>query len=320
MNGIAAPASVLAADGASAPEALRARRSISAVMVVYMTGEALEQSLACVLADPLVDELVVVDNGSHPPEAERLRQLAERDARVVLIAGQGNVGFARGANLGARRAHGDLLVFINPDAFLQPGCVAALAREIEGRPSPCIVGGRVLNADRTEQRGGRRGEITPLTALLSMSGLARAVPAWGRFEVHWEGEALPDQAAPAPTISGACFCMRRADFDLVGGFDEGYFLHVEDVDLCWRVRRQGGQVLFHPKAEVIHIGGASQTSRLKVEFHKGVGLARYFRKRAQGAGQRLAAWVLSPLVVGAAVVRPLMRRLRPRAAERRPPA
>ncbi|MBJ7412960.1 MAG: glycosyltransferase family 2 protein, partial [Phenylobacterium sp.] len=179
---------------------------------------------------------------------------------------------------------------------------------VEGRASPCLVGGRVLNADGTEQRGARRGEITPLSAVMSMSGLARLAPAWARYEVHWEGESLPDAAVAAPTISGACFCMRREDFDQVGGFDEGYFLHVEDVDLCWRVRQAGGEVLFHPKAEVVHIGGTSQTSPLKVEFHKGVGLARYFRKRAESPGQKAAAWALSPLVILAAVARPLLRR------------
>jgi hypothetical protein len=308
MNGIAAP--LVAVEPADLADHLRPRRQVSVVMVVYMTGEALGDSLDCALADPLVDELVVVDNGSAPREAERLRALAARDPRVVLVSGQGNVGFARGANLGATRAKGDLLVFLNPDAFLQPGCVAALAREIEDRPVPCVVGGRVLNADRTEQRGGRRGDITPISALLSISGLARSTPGWRRYEVHWEDEALPAQVAPVPTISGACFCMRREDFAAVGGFDEGYFLHVEDVDLCWRVRRAGGLVLFHPGAEVIHIGGTSQTSPLKVEFHKGVGLARFFRKRADGLGPRLAAWALSPFVVLAAVMRPLMWRLK----------
>ncbi|MBL8773079.1 MAG: glycosyltransferase family 2 protein [Phenylobacterium sp.] len=307
MNGVVAP--VIAAEAAPAGEILRSRRSVSVVMVTYFTGEALTESLACVLSDPLVDEFVIVDNGSAPAEAAHLRDLAERDARVTVVSGHGNVGFARAANLGARTARGELIVFLNPDAFLQPGCIAALAREIEGRPIPCIVGGRVLNPDRTEQRGARRGEITPLSALMSMSGLAKSVPALGRYEVHWEGERLPDRAAPAPTISGACFCMRREDFDYVGGFDEDYFLHVEDVDLCWRVRQMGGEVLFHPQAEVIHIGGTSQTSPLKVEFHKGVGLARYFRKRAETGGQKLGAWLLAPLVVAAAVARPLVRRL-----------
>jgi GT2 family glycosyltransferase len=131
--------------------------------------------------------------------------------------------------------------------------------------------------------------------------------------VHREADALPDQPAPAPTISGACFCMRREDFEAMAGFDEKYFLHVEDVDLCWRVRREGGTVLFHPKAEVIHLCHTSQTSPLRVEFHKGVGLARYFRKRADSLGAAALAWALSPVVVGAAVARPLLWRLTGRA-------
>ena len=99
MNGIAAP---IVADIAQETE--RSRPRVSVVMVIYMTGDAMGESLACVLADPRVDELVIVDNGSSLIEAARLRGFAETDRRVVLVNGQGNVGFARGANLGARRA------------------------------------------------------------------------------------------------------------------------------------------------------------------------------------------------------------------------
>ena len=313
MNGIAA--SIVAIEPAPPLEDfLRSRRRVSIVMVVYMTGEALTESLARVLADPLVDEFVIVDNGSTSAEASHLAALADRDDRVVLLAGHGNVGFARGANLGARKASGDILIFLNPDAFLQPGCVAGLVRAIENRTVPSLVGGRVLNADRTEQRGARRGDITPMTALLSLSRLAQHIPGLRRYEVHWENDAAPDHVAPVPTVSGACICMRREDFDAVDGFDEGFFLHVEDVDLCWRVRRAGGQVLFHPKAEVVHLGHTSRTSPLKVEFHKGMGLARYFRKRATSITGSLLAWVLSPLIVCTAVVRPMVWRFRGRAA------
>jgi GT2 family glycosyltransferase len=281
-------------------------------MVVYMTGEALHQSVQCVLNDALVDEFVIVDNGSTPVDAQWLRSLAERDGRVQLLSGHGNIGFARGANRGASHAKGDALVFLNPDAFLQPGCIAELVREAQAHPTPCIVGGRVLNADRTEQRGARRGDITPMTALMSLSRLAQKVPAWRQYEVHWEADAAPDAVAAVPTISGACFCMRREDFATLNGFDEKYFLHVEDVDLCWRVRQAGGKVLFHPKAEVIHLGHTSRTSALAVEFHKGVGLARYFRKRADGVSQQLVAWLLSPVIVCTALVRPVLWRLKNR--------
>jgi hypothetical protein len=311
MNGIAAP--IAAAESAPAPDYAAARRTVSVVMVVYMTGVALEESVRCVLRDPLVDEFVLVDNGSSGADEAALRALAEREPRVTLLSGHGNIGFARGANLGARTARGDILVFLNPDAFLQPRCIAELVREIESRPVPCIVGGRVLNADLSEQRGARRGDITLMAAVLSLSRLTQNVPAWRRYEVHWEGEPALEQVAAVPTISGACFCMRREDFNAVDGFDEKYFLHVEDVDLCWRVREMGGRVLFHPKAEVVHLGHTSLTSPLRVEFHKGVGLARYFRKRAVGSSQRVVAWLLSPIVVGAAVVRPVVWRFRGRA-------
>jgi GT2 family glycosyltransferase len=287
---------------------------LSVVMVVYMTGEALGESLSRVLADSRVDEFVIVDNGSSLTEAAQLRQIVSQDPRVIVVSGQGNVGFARGANLGARRATGDLVVFLNPDAFLQPGCLSELEAAIAGQAVPCLVGGRVLNEDRSEQRGARRGEITLVSALMSLSQLAKRFPALARYEVHWENEATPDQVSPVPTISGACFVMRRADFDHVQGFDEGYFLHVEDVDLCWRVRQAGGQVLFAPRAEVIHVGHTSQVSPIRVEFHKGVGLARYFRKRAETLTQRLVAWALMPLIVITAVARPVVWRMRGRVA------
>jgi GT2 family glycosyltransferase len=309
MNGATAP--IVGIEPASVPEfesanARAGTSGVSVIMVVYMTGEALKQSLACVLADPLVEEFVIVDNGSKPSEAQRLADLAAREPRVKLITGHGNIGFARGANLGARAATTDTFVFLNPDAFLQPGCLARLADEIETRAVPAIVGGRVLNADRTEQRGARRGDITPLTAVVSLGRLSRFAPGLRRYDIHWEAELPPNEVTAVPTISGACFCMRRADFDAVDGFDEGYFLHVEDVDLCWRVRQAGGEVLFHPKAEVVHLGHTSQTSPLRVEFHKGRGLVRFFRKRAQTGPQRLAALLLAPLVIAAAVARPLL--------------
>ena len=310
MNDIGA--SFVAVETAPTPHGIAEGARISVIMVVYMTGEALEQSLACVLDDRQVDEFIVVDNGSDAREAAILDAYAERYPRMRLVRGQGNVGFARGANLGAAAAVGEVLIFLNPDAFLQPGGAGALAKAVLDGGTMRLVGGRVLNADRTEQRGARRGEITPMAALLSLSGLTRRA-SLRRYEVHWENEAAPAGLCPVPTISGAFFAMRRADYVRVGGFDEGYFLHVEDIDLCWRVREAGGEVMFHPKAEVIHLGHTSRASPLRVELYKGLGLARYFRKRAHGLGEAVAAWLLWPLVVGAAVARPLLWRLTGRA-------
>ena len=306
MSAMTRPTSKARAS-ASAPAAA----GTSVIMVVYFTGAAaLADSLRHVLAEPLVDELVVVDNGSSPAEAEAI-DTAARDPRVRVLRGHGNLGFARGANVGAKAAHGRMLVFLNPDAFLQPGCIAALSEALDGDAGR-LVGARVLSKDGLEQRGARRGEVTPMAALCSLTGLARLAPLRG-FEIHHEGDAAPAGPIPVPTISGACFAMTREGFDRLGGFDEGYFLHVEDVDLCWRVRREGGQVLFHPDARVVHLGSTSLKSPMIVEYWKGLGLARYFRKRAETPPAKAVAWLLFPAIVGVSMLRASMKRRAARA-------
>ena len=283
---------------------------LSLVMVVYMTGPALMESVRHVLAEPRVEEFIIVDNGSSLADAAWLRELARREPRVRLLQGLGNIGFARAANLGAAAAKGEALVFLNPDAFLTPGAIAALADAARDRPSPCIIGARVFNTDGTEQRGARRGEITPVTTLLTLSKLSATLPPLRRFEIHREGEPPPPYPVDTPTISGACFYMSAADFHVLGGFDEGYFLHVEDIDLCWRARKQGGSVLFQPDARIVHVGSTSKENPLVVEWHKGRGLVRYFLKRADSKRRKALALALTPLILGVAVGRPLLRQLR----------
>jgi GT2 family glycosyltransferase len=304
MNSPAADLTMRRSDHAG-PSA-NAVAEISVVMVVYRTGPALKESIQRVLSDPLTAEFIIVDNGSTPEEAAWMDQAA-RDPRVILRRGQGNVGFACGANTGARAASGHVLVFINPDAYLQPNCLRSLADGVSTGSSPCLVGARVLNTDGTEQRGARRGEVTPVTTLLSLLRLSN-LKFLHRFEIHQEGEPPPEVRIPVPTISGAGFAMTRYDFNAVGGFDQGYFLHVEDVDLCWRVRQAGGSVLFDPKATVVHLGSTSRTHPMKIEFWKGVGLVRYFRKRADNPWRVVLANILAPAIILASLVRAMLRR------------
>ena len=286
----------------------RADVGVTVVMVVFRTGPVLSKSVRRVLLDEMVDELVLIDNGSTDEE-EAVLDEAAREPKVTLIRGHGNVGFARGANMGAGAAHGRVLVFLNPDAMLQAGCVKALGNALSVQRRPCIVGARVLNPDGTEQRGARRGEVTPVTTLLSLTRLSQRLRAFRGYEIHHEDDLLPGEPLPVPTISGACFAMTRADFADMGGFDTGYFLHVEDVDLCWRVRKSGGDVLFQPAARVTHVGSTSRSHPMKVEFHKGVGLARYFRKRADNKRRTVLAYALAGPIIAVSVARPLLRRL-----------
>ncbi len=282
--------------------------AVSVVMVVYRTGHPLAESIRRVLTDPVVDEFILIDNGSPAEEVAFIDAAAAANgSRMTVLRGQGNVGFARAVNLGVGVAHGEMIVVLNPDAYLEKGCVRALHKTLKICRVPAVVGARVMNPDGTEQRGARRGEVTLVTSLLSVTGLAKKVHALHGFEVHHEDDPAPTRGVPVPTISGACFAMRRSDFLGLGGLDAGYFLHVEDVDLCWRTRQAGGEVLFEPRARVTHLGSTSQASPLKVEYWKGVGLARYFRKRADNGWRQTMAILMTPVIVGVSVLRPMLR-------------
>jgi len=85
---------------------------------------------------------------------------------------------------------------------------------------------------------------------------------------------------------------------------------VEDVDLCWRVRRMGGSVWFDPNASIVHLGSTSRSSPIKIEFWKGVGLVRYFRKRADNPVRILVANLLAPAIILASLARAILRKRR----------
>ncbi|MGN6424909.1 MAG: glycosyltransferase family 2 protein [Asticcacaulis sp.] len=282
---------------------------VTVIMTIYHTGKVLFDAIDSVLCEPRVTQFILIDNGSSDKTQVKLRDLAAAYSHILLVQGQGNIGFARAANLGAHLANQPWLVFLNPDARLQPQCVPNLIAAAKDAPSPCVVGARVLNPDLSEQRGARRGEVTPVTTLLSLTRLSQIAPFLRRFEIHREFDDLPLSPYPVATISGACFCMAKRDFALLKGFDSGFFLHVEDVDLCWRAREMGGVVLFHPSAEVVHEGHTSRAEPMFVEWNKGKGLAHYFHKRAKGKGlwRRAYVWALVPLILGVSVLRAMTR-------------
>lgn len=288
--------------------AAHADARVSAILVTYHTGEALELSLRSLFAEPLVDEVVIVDNGNPKDVATALRALQADRRDVHLIQGQGNVGFARGCNIGAEASRAAHLLFINPDAVIQRGAVERMVAAGADRTGPWIVGGRLVDEKGREQRGARRELLTPWRAFVGLVGLGALEKLTPLFrDVHRERDPLPDHAVEMPVVSGALMLMPRHGFEALGGFDEGYFLHVEDIDICRRVGDAGGAVVFEPGAQALHFGSTSKASWIKVEGHKARGLARYFVKFSRSPLERMMVTVFSPFLGFALMVRGLMR-------------
>lgn len=131
-----------------------------------------------------------------------------------------------------------------------------------------------------------------------MSAVQSALPFWPRKVGQGYDRScdpVPDNVVPMPVISGALFVIDKAGFMRLGGFDEGYFLHVEDVDLCGRARAAGGTVLFHPKAGAIHHRSTSDVPSHHVQRYKAQSLLRYFW-RSGGFFAKFATVLITPAV------------------------
>jgi N-acetylglucosaminyl-diphospho-decaprenol L-rhamnosyltransferase len=280
--------------------------SLAIIMVSYRTGDVLFDALAAALANGTADEVILVNHVNPPEHVDRLIALDADHDKLKVIHTRANLGFARGCNIGAREARSDALLFLNPDAILSPGAAAAMLETLMGAGEPAIVGARLLDLDGRDQRGGRRGELTFTSAMAGFLGLSKLL---GLRDIHREREPLPDGPEAMPAVSGAAMMMTRRGFDQLTGFDERYFLHVEDLDICRRARELGGEVIFDPRASVVHHGSTSKVSLFKVERWKAGGLIRYFRRHGGALGW-LKALVLAVPIYAALLGRAALLRLR----------
>lgn len=260
----------MTAAGAATPT----RAAISAVVVSHDSGECLRRCVAALLLQPEVMEICVVDNASSDGAPARLPGAG----RVRLLRNASNLGFSIACNQGAAATSGAHLLFINPDCELPAGALAQMRAALDAHPTIGVLGAQLLNEDGSPQAAARRATPTPRRALRSLLGLGSA--AQGRRD------ARPAREGPGPArvervdaISGALMLMPREVFDRLGGFDEGYVLHCEDLDLCRRVPALGLEVALLPDLRVLHRKGTSSRRRpYWVEWQKHRGMARYFHK------------------------------------------
>lgn len=256
-------------------------------MVSYNTGPVLFRSIEAVLQQENLKELIIIDNGNSREVRARLKELTDADQRISLITGQGNVGFAMGCNLGAAKATGDYLLLLNPDCVVPDFALPKVLHALETRPEAWLAGCRILNPDGSEQAGSRRNLLTPSVAFVENFRLYRLLSTekgrqsyFKRMNFHDEGKI--EEPTFVPAISGAFMMVERERYYELGGLDEEFFFHVEDLDFCYQVNEKGGKILFVPDVTPVHYRATSQVSDLFVEFYKARGFTRYFYKRFKG--------------------------------------
>jgi GT2 family glycosyltransferase len=218
---------------------------ISVVIVSYNTRA---QTLACINSiaefSAQAPELIVVDNASADGTADAVR---EAFPAVKVIAESENHGFARGCNIGARAGSGDLLAFVNSDCRFESDVLGRLAQVLVEFPGAAIAVPRLVDEHGRVQRN--------VAALPTLGSVAMEYLV-GRIRDPYDLETL-DRPVPVAACSGAALLIRRSDFDAVGGWDERYFMYVEDVELSYRMHERGRAIVYVPDAVLFHAEGGS---------------------------------------------------------------
>lgn len=269
----------------------------SVIIVSHNSGPLLVECVQHALASTPDIEVIVSDNESDDGSIEALEDLVLSGIRLRVLRNGRNLGFAAANNRALASVSGDYVLFLNPDCLVRPDTVGRMVAALEVHPEAGMAGCLIRSPDGSEEPSDRRALPTPAMLLRQMVGLERPGLA-----------VLPVSPSPVAAISGAFMLVRRADLDRIGSFDEGYFLHWEDLDLCRRFRDAGREILFVPGVEVLHFKSRSSRRRpLWVEWQKHRGLMRYFRKF------HFADWpaLLYTPVVLAIAARFLLQALRP---------
>ena len=248
----------------------------SIVIVAANSGDGLVKCVTALIGGLDRGEIIVVDNDSHDGSIDRLATMLAQNPLLRVLRNGANLGFGTGCNRGAALARGDAILFLNPDCVLMPSSLSLLRALLDAQPDVGLVGALQIDAAGRVDPASRRRDPLLRRALLTATGLSRFMPALESVEL-----ALPvgEGSESVDAVSGALMLVRRTAFFKIGGFDEGYFLHCEDLDLCRRIRDAGYRVVCDNQVRVEHAKGGSSRSRpLFVAWHKHRGMWRWFTK------------------------------------------
>ena len=208
----------------------------SVIIVSYNSREDLKRCLPSLLPSlGAQDEVIVVDNASSDGSAGWLAQFYPQ---IHLVNSPDNLGFAGGNNLGAYYANGRYLAFLNPDTVVEPGWLEALIAALESHPEAGLATSKILLLSDPERINtcGNDVHISGITLCRGMGLLRQS------FSSQEEVSAA----------SGAAFVIRKDVFEALDGFDERFFMYMEDTDLSWRARLAGYSCLYAPDSIVYH--------------------------------------------------------------------
>ena len=248
---------------------------LSIIIVNYNTKDLLHDCLVSIskTVKKLVYETIIVDNNSSDGSPGMVRDLFPS---VELICNSANVGFSRANNQGYSHSRGECLLFLNSDTLAIDCAIEKMVDYLNSHPKVGVVGPKILNS--TEQPTRSYMRFLDIKKLFWGSKRLRLFVDVDKHRIHFPTYDY-DSTRRTEWLSGACLMIKRDVFRQTGLFDEGYFLYLEDMDLCLQVRGLGYDVVYLPAAEIIHLfGGSSKGGNGKLNQAYRDSMGHYFKK------------------------------------------
>jgi GT2 family glycosyltransferase len=190
--------------------------------------------------------------------------IREKYPDVRLVENADNKGYGAANNQGLQISKGDYVLFLNPDTILPRDALKLSIDYLKENTKVGVMSLKLVDADGSFQSACRRGFPTPSTAFYRMTGLSAIFPKSKRFGKYNLTYLDKDETVPVDAVCGAYMLGRGDVLRKIKGFDNDFFMYGEDIDLCWRVRKEGYTVVYHPISEVIHFKGeSSRKNRFK---------------------------------------------------------
>jgi N-acetylglucosaminyl-diphospho-decaprenol L-rhamnosyltransferase len=253
---------------------------LAVVVVNYDSGNHLRTCIfnLSAAAGGLNAAFIVVDNNSTDGSLEGVEDM---DPAVRVIRNPQNMGYGRACNVGFRSTGAPFVCFLNPDIEPCEGSLAEMLKAISDRPTVGVLGPRLNNPDGTRYPSCRIVPTLGIAIGHATLGLFTHNNRFTRAYQLMDEEHVTEQEVE--WVSGAAMMVRREAFEHIEGFDEGFFMYVEDVDLCNRMNEAGWKALYFPDAEMMHhVAGSSRRHPYKMIRHHHFSMIRFAARKTKG--------------------------------------
>jgi GT2 family glycosyltransferase len=271
--------------------------SVDVVIVNWNSGAYLAQCVASVdaLGSADVRSIVVVDNAS----SDRSDDVSAVRVPLEIVRNASNVGFGAACNIGAQCGRAEFILFLNPDARVDAASITTCVAVLRTHAEVWAAGARLIDGNGRVQRTCCRAP-TAARMIAHSIGIDRLLPSLGYVMAEWPHDAT----RVVDHVIGAFYLIRRGVFERLGGFDERFFVYLEDLDLSMRVRAAGGACIFVADATVHHVGGGTTRSIKATRLFYSVRSRLQFSAKHFGLASNVAVWLAS------LTIEPLVRSLR----------